>query len=198
MISRSSLCRTSMLARILAISLVLVSWIGWMSSYRFDGIRSVEAGHHAIVARSSHGGFLLGFLESADALDDPGGGSIHISRSSKHGFTAGAGAYGMEGGSADCDFQFWKCSPSVNHWYMAPSKVSDGYGIGLEQWDVRVPYWLIALITIILAIGVFILTRARKPGTCQKCGYDLRAHKPGDRCPECGTIIPAETKCGNV
>ena len=25
---------------------------------------------------------------------------------------------------------------------------------------------------------------------CRKCNYDLRAHKPGDRCPECGTTVP--------
>jgi len=33
---------------------------------------------------------------------------------------------------------------------------------------------------------------------CVDCGYDLRAHQPGDRCPECGTVIPAETKQGNI
>ncbi len=25
---------------------------------------------------------------------------------------------------------------------------------------------------------------------CPICGYDLRAHKPGQKCPECGTEIP--------
>jgi uncharacterized paraquat-inducible protein A len=25
---------------------------------------------------------------------------------------------------------------------------------------------------------------------CRKCNYDLRAHQPGDRCPECGTPAP--------
>lgn len=27
------------------------------------------------------------------------------------------------------------------------------------------------------------------PGHCVTCGYDLRAHKPGDRCPECGSSV---------
>jgi hypothetical protein len=26
---------------------------------------------------------------------------------------------------------------------------------------------------------------------CIKCHYDLRAHHPSDKCPECGTLIPA-------
>jgi hypothetical protein len=30
-----------------------------------------------------------------------------------------------------------------------------------------------------------------KRGKCQECGNDLRAHRPGDKCPECGTVIPA-------
>jgi|GEM_PF-5519779 len=35
--------------------------------------------------------------------------------------------------------------------------------------------------------------RHRRPhnhSRCRKCHYDLRAHRPGDRCPECGTAIP--------
>jgi|GEM_PF-4177911 len=27
---------------------------------------------------------------------------------------------------------------------------------------------------------------------CLKCGYDLRAHKPGDRCPECGEVYGSQ------
>jgi hypothetical protein len=28
-------------------------------------------------------------------------------------------------------------------------------------------------------------------GLCVACGYDLRAHRPGQKCPECGTQVPA-------
>jgi hypothetical protein len=35
------------------------------------------------------------------------------------------------------------------------------------------------------------LLRGRLKGTCRQCGYDLRAHKAGDRCPECGSVIAA-------
>jgi hypothetical protein len=27
-------------------------------------------------------------------------------------------------------------------------------------------------------------------GQCEQCGYDLRAHSPGDSCPECGLVVP--------
>jgi hypothetical protein len=30
-----------------------------------------------------------------------------------------------------------------------------------------------------------------KNGKCMECGYDLRAHHAGQRCPECGTAIPS-------
>jgi hypothetical protein len=26
-------------------------------------------------------------------------------------------------------------------------------------------------------------------GKCPTCSYDLRAHRPGDKCPECGAVI---------
>lgn len=39
---------------------------------------------------------------------------------------------------------------------------------------------------------VVIVRRRRTRGLCEACGYDLRAHKPGDRCPECGTPVPAK------
>lgn len=32
--------------------------------------------------------------------------------------------------------------------------------------------------------------RSHGPSLCRKCHYDLRAHVPGGRCPECGTAIP--------
>jgi len=33
---------------------------------------------------------------------------------------------------------------------------------------------------------------AEMVGKCPICAYDLRAHKPGDKCPECGTTVPAK------
>jgi hypothetical protein len=39
-------------------------------------------------------------------------------------------------------------------------------------------------------VGIMARTRhRRKGGLCPICSYDLRAHRPGQRCPECGTLI---------
>jgi hypothetical protein len=35
--------------------------------------------------------------------------------------------------------------------------------------------------------GRRLLKRITPPGLCPTCGYDLRAHAAGERCPECGT-----------
>ena len=51
-----------------------------------------------------------------------------------------------------------------------------------------------ATVPIVLAIVYFrggrreLVRMAREErGLCPSCGYDLRAHAPGERCPECGT-----------
>ena len=68
-----------------------------------------------------------------------------------------------------------------------------------------VPYWLLVLLTAIPALlgGRRWLRNRRlaRRGLCRQCGYDLRAHQPGDRCPECGTPVPqpsAATSFQNV
>jgi hypothetical protein len=59
------------------------------------------------------------------------------------------------------------------------------------EFYVRVPYWLIVLLTGILPAAWTYrwLTRKPAPGCCRACGYDLRATP--DRCPECGAITSA-------
>ncbi len=57
------------------------------------------------------------------------------------------------------------------------------------------PYWFVLAIglswpTLSLTILCWRLRRRRRMrGCCSQCSYDLRAHKIGDKCPECGTII---------
>jgi hypothetical protein len=57
---------------------------------------------------------------------------------------------------------------------------------------VTLPYWfLTAVAALPLAFRVWGRMRRRPAAenACVTCGYDLRAHKPGERCPECGTVI---------
>jgi hypothetical protein len=54
---------------------------------------------------------------------------------------------------------------------------------------VSAPAWFCVLLTAVFP-GIWVIRRFRRhrPGTCVKCGYDLRATP--DRCPECGTEQP--------
>jgi hypothetical protein len=61
-----------------------------------------------------------------------------------------------------------------------------------------VPYWFVLVITALLPLAwcrvAWQRSRKRKwsrTGRCAECGYDLRAHRPGQKCPECGTEVPA-------
>ncbi len=60
----------------------------------------------------------------------------------------------------------------------------------------------IPLIVIFIPIEIALLVllailpkplRTIKAAICIQCGYDLRAHHPGDNCPECGTPIPPKS-----
>ena len=66
---------------------------------------------------------------------------------------------------------------------------------------VYVPFSYLALLYSILPLLAFVSIRRRRKlvrdarlGLCPTCGYNLRVHKPGDKCPECGTPVasPAE------
>lgn len=61
----------------------------------------------------------------------------------------------------------------------------------------KIPYWSLMILSAAAAIGIKIWKHrksANAVNVCTQCNYDLRAHHPGDKCPECGTLIPpAET-----
>jgi hypothetical protein len=58
------------------------------------------------------------------------------------------------------------------------------------------PNWLgLPLISIFPATLLFSRVARGSKRLCSTCHYDLRAHKPGDKCPECGTpvLLPSAT-----
>jgi hypothetical protein len=74
----------------------------------------------------------------------------------------------------------------------------DSGTIHWRRWVLFVPMWFPAL-AFGLAPAIWCARRNRRrngtePGLCPTCAYDLRASK--DRCPECGTAIPASNESG--
>jgi hypothetical protein len=66
-----------------------------------------------------------------------------------------------------------------------------------RYWGLVLPDWFLMLVLLILP-GAWVrgLPGRRRRfrlarGLCTACGYDLRVHKPGDKCPECGTVMTA-------
>jgi hypothetical protein len=61
--------------------------------------------------------------------------------------------------------------------------------------EIVFPHWAAAVVfTALPLIRVrrrLIDIRRKRAGLCVKCGYDLRAHNAGHRCPECGTAVKA-------
>ena len=69
-------------------------------------------------------------------------------------------------------------------------------GIARDVLWVGIPLWFPTLLFLILP-AVWLRRfrserRKRREGLCRSCGYDLRAHSPGQLCPECGTTVPAD------
>lgn len=56
---------------------------------------------------------------------------------------------------------------------------------------ILIPYWVLA--TSCFASSYLILLRGKRfqkiVGRCATCGYDIRAHMAGEKCPECGNVI---------
>jgi hypothetical protein len=61
---------------------------------------------------------------------------------------------------------------------------------------IAIDYWLAAVISAIPLALYLLFSRKRlraarrmDRGLCPDCGYDLRAHAAGQKCPECGAVI---------
>ena len=68
------------------------------------------------------------------------------------------------------------------------------FGVSAYHFFLLIPFSYLALLFALLPALAFRAIRRRRRslarvGLCAKCGYDLRAHGPGDKCPECGTPV---------
>jgi hypothetical protein len=65
---------------------------------------------------------------------------------------------------------------------------------------IEASYWLWSLFVACIALMCYsIRSKVRpnpNPDLCRKCDYDLRAHHPGQKCPECGTEITPDQREG--
>ncbi|MEX0775164.1 MAG: hypothetical protein WD042_05560 [Phycisphaeraceae bacterium] len=145
--------------------LCVIAW-GWSYPYRehlaYNGVHSQDW-----VIELGGGAVFLG--RHWGYMDPPGWDYYHIGKDPHAGDLRGAG-FSLLG------FQFFT-SP-------APPALA---GMGSF---VIVPFWFLTTLLALALILVWRKTRKAKPGRCPKCGYDLRGQKPGDHCPECGTLWP--------
>jgi hypothetical protein len=105
-----------------------------------------------------------------------------------------------------------ECETEILNGYGIECKINALLGFGVKQspkfllWKDTaeksetffiLPLWALAIITMVAPVrwGIrFQRGRSRKLGCCRKCSYDLRAHQPGQKCPECGTLIPTTSE----
>lgn len=85
-------------------------------------------------------------------------------------------------------------------WYKLSYLSGSGRGFPMalmqSSTTIAIPEWPILLVLAVLP-GLWLiafrrLRRSHTLGLCRKCNYDLRAHTPGQLCPECGLAIPAD------
>ena len=76
----------------------------------------------------------------------------------------------------------WGTIPAFNH---APTRTF----FVIADWLPAIPFIIVASI---FSNRYWRLRMRAYRGCCAQCGYDLRVQRPGDRCPECGTVKTGE------
>lgn len=102
--------------------------------------------------------------------------------------------------------QFWSFTMSSLHQISQYGTGAAGFryaassGIVYQDYEedvlhIMMPHWalLVAALVIPAWKAVAFIRRKRKGSNsgCPTCGYDLRVHRAGDKCPECGMVITA-------
>ncbi len=178
------------IALLMASSLLLICIIFWVSSFfRSGGVRLGSS--HGELSLESERGLLR--IASVSGNVPPRG--IHPYDIGKSNFLHQRFAYAVKKTGVPAPLPqigiAWRSSLQA---YDAP----DSY----PAFELFIPYWILALLPA-MAIGILLLKgrhrRLPAPGAilCSTCSYDLRAHSPGQKCPECGTPIPAPSKPDN-
>jgi hypothetical protein len=101
---------------------------------------------------------------------------------------------GVHGQPSDVAYSFFKNNPvHVGPYGLSTSHI-DSFGSPQDSFVtcLFVPIWFIAVIALFVP-ATWVISRLQRrrvpPGHCPTCRYDLRAHAPGQKCPECGTVI---------
>jgi len=145
----------------------------WITSYFREAALDWQKGslsHHTIECGSYHGDLLFEYTWGG-SVNFPGGGP---------GF-----------------FSMWRVPQETFQECLDTFKITSHFGFAgfyerqidpvEQETGIFLPYWAIAVVTLIPSL-MWLHGRRKIPGTCQTCGYDLRATP--DRCPECGTVPP--------
>jgi hypothetical protein len=88
----------------------------------------------------------------------------------------------------------------VGFFYERRGVMSGPLGVGMGWRTIAVPYWFLIALAMMMPVVWFRREgrgRRVEAGRCAVCGYDLRAHRWGDRCPECGTEVHPHAAEGN-
>jgi hypothetical protein len=93
-------------------------------------------------------------------------------------------------------------SPMFNFGLLSGGKIDKSLGIGHDvriRW-IRINTWRVVIIFISIPLLLSFLRKRRiqcinePTETCKCCGYSLRGHHEGQKCPECGALIKFLTR----